>query len=221
MTISPTLPPFPDAAAARLALVLGGSLLALAGCNGTALPDLDWDLRAGPGNTSEEARQATAAKPVPDANGVLSYPGYQLAQARRGDTIASMAARLGLNPDELARTNALKPDRPAARGRAAACCPAGSRPCRSRSAADSAAAPGSRPVDITAIATTALDEAGGRRPRQTRARRRRGRQGAGAPQGRPRRDRLHHRAGLQCLGQGAGGMERAWPRHGACARARR
>jgi hypothetical protein len=92
--------------------VLGGSLLALAGCNGTALPDLDWDLRAGPGNTSEEARQATAAKPVPDANGVLSYPGYQLAQARRGDTIASMAARLGLNPDELARTNALKPNDP-------------------------------------------------------------------------------------------------------------
>jgi LysM repeat protein len=163
MTISPTLPPFPVQRRLRLALALGGSLLALAGCNGTALPDLDWDLRAGPGNTSEEARQATAAKPVPDANGVLSYPGYQLAQARRGDTIASMAARLGLNPDELARTNALKPNDPLRAGEllllpsrvSAVPQPVGG---------GSAAAPGSRPVDITAIATTALDEAGGSAP---------------------------------------------------------
>ena len=165
MTISPTLPPFPAPSRLRLALVLGGSLLALAGCNGTALPDLDWDLRAGPGNTSEEARQATAAKPVPDANGVLSYPGYQLAQARRGDTIASMAARLGLNPDELARTNALKVSDPLRAGELLLLpsrVSAVPQPVGGTGAAT--AAPGSRPVDITAIATTALDNAGGNAP---------------------------------------------------------
>lgn len=160
MTISPTLPPFPAPSRLRLALVLGGSLLALAGCNGTALPDLDWDLRAGPGNTSEEARQATAAKPVPDANGVLSYPGYQLAAARKGETVAAMAARLGLNADELARTNALRPTDPLRSGEllllpkrvAAAPQPVGG------------TATGGRPVDITAIATTALDETAASKP---------------------------------------------------------
>ncbi|MCB6176921.1 LysM peptidoglycan-binding domain-containing M23 family metallopeptidase [Rhodobacter sp. Har01] len=119
--------------------------------------DFDWDLRAGPGNTSAEARQATASRPVPDANGVLSYPGYQLAEARRGDTVAALASRLGITPAELARANALQPNDPLRAGELLLL------PSRV-SAAPQPLAPtagaGSRPVDITSIATTALDEVG-------------------------------------------------------------
>ena len=54
----------------RLGLALCASALALSACvsdNG-----LDWDLRAGGGDTSDAARQATAAAPTPDGNGVIS-----------------------------------------------------------------------------------------------------------------------------------------------------
>ena len=36
-----------------------------------------------------------------------SYPGYQVAVARRGDTAASVAARIGLSASELANYNAI------------------------------------------------------------------------------------------------------------------
>lgn len=78
-------------------------------CNPRAL---DWDLRGltgGPLDTRSAALQATANRPAPDERGVLSYPGYQVAVARRGDTVATVAQRIGLDPVELGRTNALKP----------------------------------------------------------------------------------------------------------------
>ena len=142
----------------RFGLVAGGSAIALlAACSDAPMGDFDWDLRAGPGNTSAEARQATAAKPVPDANGVLSYPGYQLVEARRGDSVASVASRLGIAPADLARANALQPTDPLRAGELLLL------PSRV-SAAPQPVAPtataGSRPVDITAIATTALDDVG-------------------------------------------------------------
>ena len=144
-----------------LAMSFGTSLLALSACTNSMMSDMDWDLRAGAGNTTEEARQGTARKPVPDGNGVLSYPGYQLAAAKRGDTVAQMATRLGLNPAELARTNALRPNDPLREGellllpsRVTAA------PQPVAGATGGIAAPsGSRPVDITSIATTALDNA--------------------------------------------------------------
>ena len=90
----------------RATLVLGASALALAGCMDTG--NLDWDLRAGGGDTSDAARQATAAAPTPDGNGIISYPDYQMASARRGETVASMAGRLGMTPEDLARTMILE-----------------------------------------------------------------------------------------------------------------
>ena len=97
------------------ALGLTVSLAALSACTGGQpgmLSDLDWDFRSG-GNTfdtTDAARQATAARPSPDANGVISYPGYQVAVARRGDTVGSVAARAGINPAELASYNAIQPN---------------------------------------------------------------------------------------------------------------
>ena len=90
----------------RLTMTLCASALALSACVNTS--NLDWDLRGNGGDTSDAARQATAAVPVADANGILSYPDYQLAKARRGDTVAAMASRLGLNGEDLARANALR-----------------------------------------------------------------------------------------------------------------
>lgn len=136
----------------RIGLVLGASVLALSGCVQTN--NLDWDLRAGGGNTSEAARQATAAVPTPDANGILSYPDYQLAKARRGETVASMAGRLGLTPEALARTNALRPTDPLRQGELLLL------PSRVAAAPQPAVIGGGGRVDITSIATTALDEVG-------------------------------------------------------------
>ncbi len=91
----------------RLGLVTA-SVLALSACT---MPELDWDLRNGGGglDTTAGAAQATRARPSPDDRGILSYPGYQVAVARRGDTVASLAIRVGVDPLELGRVNAIIP----------------------------------------------------------------------------------------------------------------
>ncbi len=85
------------------AALLGGALL-VTGCT-----NFDPDLRRWGGgfDTSAVARAATAPRPVPDARGIISYPNYQVAVARRGDTVTSLATRIGLPPTELARFNGL------------------------------------------------------------------------------------------------------------------
>lgn len=145
-------------------VLLGASLLTLAACAGSPLRELDWDLRSGAQSldTSGAARQATADRPAADARGVISYTDYQVAVAQNGDTVASVAARVGLNPDDLARYNALSaadtmragevlalPARVASTGTTSV--PAGTGP-RVIGGTGSAT-----PVDVTAIATTALD----------------------------------------------------------------
>jgi len=91
----------------RMAL-MGGIALLLSGC--AAASNFDWDLR--PSNrfsTSAAARQATSARPAPDARGIISYPGYQVVVAGRGEVVSDIAQRLGLSPAELAAHNALEP----------------------------------------------------------------------------------------------------------------
>jgi murein DD-endopeptidase MepM/ murein hydrolase activator NlpD len=143
----------------RTSFVLGVSALALAGCVDTG--SLDWDLRNNGGDTSNAARQATAAAPTPDGNGIISYPDYQLATARRGETVASMAGRLGVSPEALARENALRATDPLREGEMLLL------PDRVSAAPQPAVIGGSAlpssgggSVDISSIATTALDEAG-------------------------------------------------------------
>lgn len=92
------------------ALMIGAALGSLSACSPS---NLDWDVRGIAGgalDTRDAALQATQTRPRPDANGVLSYPGYQVALARRGDTVRSVANRIGIDPQELARYNALSPD---------------------------------------------------------------------------------------------------------------
>lgn len=89
--------------------LMGLSALALvAACEAP----LDYDLRGqiGAFNTTEAAQTArTAARPKPDGRGVISYPNYQVAVAKRGDTVATLSERVGLPVGEVARFNGLEP----------------------------------------------------------------------------------------------------------------
>lgn len=90
----------------RPATALAGSaLLVLTACD----TPLDFDLRGGNApNTAAAARTAAAERPQPDGRGVISYPGYQVVVARRGDTLASVAARVGVDANQLARFNGIQ-----------------------------------------------------------------------------------------------------------------
>ncbi|MFD1882972.1 LysM peptidoglycan-binding domain-containing protein [Paracoccus pacificus] len=104
---------FPLSRARKTLTVLGGaSVLLLAACNanGTFDPDLRGFGRGG----LETATAASTAVPraAPDQRGVISYPGYQVAVARNGDTVSSIAARLGLNAGQLASYNAIDANAP-------------------------------------------------------------------------------------------------------------
>lgn len=114
----------------------------LAGCEGP----FDYDLRGEVGgfSTADAARGVTANRPTPDARGVISYPNYQVAVARRGDTVSDVAARIGLPVVELARFNGLQPTDQLRDGEVIALP-------RTVSAAGT--------VDIATIAGTAIDEA--------------------------------------------------------------
>ncbi|WP_323785321.1 peptidoglycan DD-metalloendopeptidase family protein [Thalassovita sp.] len=87
------------------------ALALLAGCD----QPLDFDLRGNFGNafsTTDAARMASGHRPDPDNRGVISYPSYQVAVAKNGDSVTEVAQRVGINPAELARYNGLSPDDP-------------------------------------------------------------------------------------------------------------
>ncbi len=148
-----------------LILCLGGALL-LSACTpttgGRPLGALDWDFRGGPGvlDTSDAAQQATERRPSPDARGVISYPGYQVAVARRGDTVASVAARVGIGAEELARYNAIIPTDPLRDGEILALPRRVDAGGTVFAGGGSLAGAATSPVDVSSIATTALDRVG-------------------------------------------------------------
>lgn len=142
------------------------ALLSLQACSNS---DLDWDLRRGTGaDTSEAALQTSANRPGADGRGVISYPGYQVAVAQRGDTVGSIANRIGINADELARYNALRPSDSLREGEVLAL-PGGNRAGGPGTAtggiigggiSGGGISGGGGPVDVSTIATTALDRVG-------------------------------------------------------------
>ena len=88
----------------RTYLVLGTVVL-LAACT----TPIDFDIRgiANGFDTSEAARRGVAPRPTPDERGLISYPNYQVAVARPGDTVGDVAARVGVSPREMAELNGL------------------------------------------------------------------------------------------------------------------
>jgi len=115
--------------------------LALSGCAG-GLPQLDFDFR---NNGISSGVAEVAARPEPDANGLITYPSYQVAVARQGDTVGTVANRIGLTGAELAAFNARDVDDALRGGEILAL------PRRVGRGGNG---------DITAIASAAIDEAG-------------------------------------------------------------
>jgi len=116
---------------------------------------LDLDLRDMFGqrlDTSEAAVGATAERPTPDARGIISYPNYQVAVARRGDTVTDVANRVGIDAATLASYNAVKTNDPLREGEILAL------PSRvSEPAAGQVVSPTN--VDIASLAGSAIDNA--------------------------------------------------------------
>ena len=90
----------------RLTAVAAGVLMAA--CTGP----FDADVRSiGRGfDTTEDVVGAVARRPAADARGVIAYPSYQVALARRGDTPAAVAARVGVDAGRLAELNGVAAD---------------------------------------------------------------------------------------------------------------
>lgn len=133
------------------------SLLALlAACS----EPLDLDLRGklnGGFNTADAARAATAPRPDPDNRGVISYPNYQVAVAQRGDTLAKLAARVGLPADELARYNGIQTGDPLRAGEIIALPRRVTEPSPATGAISTGPIRPASEIDITTLASDAID----------------------------------------------------------------
>ena len=96
----------------KLTVFAGGSALLLAACE----QPLDFDLRGGFGDGFSTANAAATAplanRPAPDNRGVISYPNYQVAVARRGDTLVDVASRVGIDTASLSSYNGIDPTVP-------------------------------------------------------------------------------------------------------------
>lgn len=136
-------------------LRIGGAVALAALVAGCSEP-LDFDLRGQVGafNTSDAARGITTDRPKPDERGIISYPNYQVAVARRGDTVSDVASRIGLPADQLAEFNGLTPTIQLRAGEVLAL------PSR-------VAEPASSGVDIATLAGNAIDSAPDTTPVQT------------------------------------------------------
>lgn len=153
--------PATSGSAVPLTRLMGVAGLALLAACGNGQKGFDWDMRSGKAlDTSGAAQQATAPRPEPDGRGVISYPNYQVAVARRGDTVGTVADRVGLPPAELAQYNALQPQTALRDGEVLALPRRVSEPL---APVATAAAPldtvTSGPIDVTTLASGAIERA--------------------------------------------------------------
>ena len=132
-------------------LIAATSLLALTACDGF---DFDMRSRTGGFGTADAVQGPVPARPQPDARGVISYTGYQVAVARQGDTVESISARVGLSADEIARFNGMQAGMSLRAGEIVALPRRVSEP-------SGGLAGGAGGNDITAIAGAAIQRAGG------------------------------------------------------------
>lgn len=139
------------------ALLIGSCVLGLSGCADGL--DLDFRGAAGGLDTTEAARGSTQNRPDPDDRGIISYPNFQVAVARRGDTVDDVAARVGVDAAGLAKYNGIDRSATLRRGEVIAL------PERVSGTAP-ATAPLEQPenIDITTLAGDALDRADANAP---------------------------------------------------------
>ncbi|CUH76985.1 LysM peptidoglycan-binding domain-containing M23 family metallopeptidase [Tropicibacter naphthalenivorans] len=140
------------------------SMIALGACSG----GVDFDLRGKMGgrvDTSQAAIKATTARPAPDNRGVISYPSYQVAVAKRGDKLSDVANRLGLPAEDLARFNGIKVDDPLRQGELIALPRRVSEPSPATGAATTGPIRPAPTVDVATLAGNAIDRAAPTAPR--------------------------------------------------------
>lgn len=140
-------------------LTMTCAVLALTACGGTFDPDLRGFTSLG-FDTTGAARGATESRPSPDSRGVISYPNYQVAVAQRGDTVATVAQRVGVNAQELASYNAVSANAPLNKG-AVLALPRRVSEATTTIASAPATTTGSTDerIDVTSIASAAIDRA--------------------------------------------------------------
>lgn len=88
--------------ASALPLLLAAGL-ALTACGGATPP-------GGDATTAAPPTAGAVPNVAPDSRGVITYATYQVAVARPGDTIATVASRVGTTPEAIASRNALPQD---------------------------------------------------------------------------------------------------------------
>ncbi len=98
---------FSECRAVPQTLARAAAVLTIAGCASTQSPN---DRAATP-LAAPAAPSATAGRP-PDDTGIVTYDGYMAAVARSGDTVASVAQRIGISALELGAYNGLSPTHP-------------------------------------------------------------------------------------------------------------
>ena len=135
-------------------LTTTAALVVLVGCSGET-SNFDFDLRdLGDGFDTSDAVFNLPDRPAPDDRGVISYPNYQVALAQQGDTVTTVATRLGLDPTALARFNGVDTDT-ALRAQEVLALP--SRVAEPSQATGAVGTGPIQPLDVGSIATTALD----------------------------------------------------------------
>jgi len=150
----------------RRAVLAGTAFAVLAACDGP----LDIDMRGNFGgafNTVSAAQAITEARPTPDNRGIISYPNYQVAVARRGDTLEILAARIGADAPSLAAYNGIRPTDPLRAGEVIALKSRVAEPSPETGAMTTGPILPSEQVDITALAGTAIANAGDQRVETT------------------------------------------------------
>ncbi|WP_435137936.1 peptidoglycan DD-metalloendopeptidase family protein [Pseudopelagicola sp. nBUS_19] len=133
-------------------IAAGLSLISISACeNG-----FDVDIRGGLGadlDTTSAAKTTTAKRPKPDNRGIISYPGYQIAVAERGDTLTDVSTRVGIPAGELARYNGIQPETKFREGEIVAL------PYKVAEPTAGVVKPPESDVDIAAIAGSAINNA--------------------------------------------------------------
>lgn len=140
-------------------LMAGTAFALLAGCD----KPLDIDIRGAFGgafNTADAARAVTAPRPKPDNRGIISYPTYQVAVARRGDTLQTLADRIGADAKQLAKYNGINPEDTLRKGEVIALRARVSEPSPETGAATTGPILPAEPVNISELAGSAIDNAG-------------------------------------------------------------
>ena len=114
----------------------------------------DLDLRdLGDGFDTSNAVANLPNRPAPDDRGVISYPNYQVVLAQENDTIRAIAGRLSLDAATLASFNGIGADTTLRRDEVIAL------PSRVSEPSAATGAVTAQPLDVSSVATTALDRA--------------------------------------------------------------